>query len=74
MAHPQFAFFRWFAQYPVLYRIDTGNPSSCVWFQDLRFFTPGRATWPFRYGLCREGAGEWRAYELLGDNTAVLVY
>ena len=74
MAHPQFAFFRWFAQYPVLYRIDTGNPSTCVWFQDLRFFTPGRATWPFRYGLCREGAGEWRAYELLGDNTAVLVY
>ena len=70
MAHPQFAFFRWFAQYPVLYRVDTGNPSTCVWFQDLRFFTPGRAVWPFRYGMCREGGGGWRAYELLGDNTA----
>ena len=72
MAHPQFAFFRWFAMYPVLYRVDSGNPSTCVWFQDLRFFTPGRATWPFRYGLCRErrdATGEWRAHELLGDNT-----
>ena len=69
MAHPQFEFFRWFAQYPVLYRVDAGNPHTCVWFQDLRFFTPGRSTWPFRYGMCREAGGEWRAYELLGDNT-----
>jgi inner membrane protein len=69
LAHPQFAFFRWFAAYPSFYRIDTGNPSICVWFQDLRFFTPGRATWPFRYGLCREQGGEWRPYELLGENT-----
>jgi inner membrane protein len=66
---PQFDFFRWFAQYPALYRLDQGNPSTCVWFQDLRFFTPGRPTWPFRYGVCREGAGQWRPYELLGDNT-----
>ena len=69
LAHPRFAFFRWFAQYPVLYRIDSGNPHTCAWFQDLRFFTPGRATWPFRYGMCREHGGEWRPYELLGDNT-----
>jgi inner membrane protein len=74
MAHPQFAFFRWFARYPVLYRVDAGNPHTCVWFQDLRFFTPGRAAWPFRYGMCREGAGEWRAYELLSDNTTLQVY
>ena len=66
---PQFGFFRWFAQYPALYRIDHGNPSICVWFQDLRFFTPGRTTWPFRYGVCREGAGQWRPYELLSDNS-----
>jgi inner membrane protein len=72
MLHPKFEFFRWFAAYPVLYRIDQGNPSTCVWFQDLRFFTPGRAAWPFRYGMCREvgnGAGEWRPYELLSDNS-----
>ncbi len=74
MAHPQFSFFRWFAQYPVLYRVDSGNPHTCVWFQDLRFFTPGRVVWPFRYGMCREAAGEWRAYELLSDNTKSPVY
>lgn len=73
--HPRLGFFRWFAQYPALYRVDTGNPHTCVWFQDLRFFTPGRATWPFRYGICREtDGGEWRAYELLGDNTPSPVY
>jgi inner membrane protein len=70
MAHPRFAFFGWFAQFPVVYRVDSGNPHTCVWYQDLRFFTPGHATWPFRYGMCRENGGEWRAYELLGDNTA----
>ena len=69
LAQPQFAFFRWFAQYPVVYRVDTGNPATCVWFQDLRFFTPGRPNWPFRYGMCREHGGEWRPYELLGENT-----
>ena len=46
-----FRFFRWFAAYPVLYRVDAGNPSTCVWFQDLRFFTPGRGRWPFRFGI-----------------------
>jgi inner membrane protein len=40
-----------------------------VWFQDLRFFMPGRTVWRFRYGMCRGGQGEWRAYELLGENT-----
>lgn len=72
--HPQLAFFRWFAEYPVLYRIDRGNPETCVWFQDLRFFTAGRAAWPFRYGLCREKPGEWRPFELAGDNERVPVY
>lgn len=67
--HPQFAFFKWFANYPVLYRVDSRNPHTCVWFQDLRFFTPGRPVWPFRYGMCRDSVGEWRAYELLGDNS-----
>jgi inner membrane protein len=65
---PGFAFFRWFARYPVLYRVDQGNPETCVWFQDLRFFTPGRSRWPFRYGMCREPGGPWRPYEL--DNGA----
>jgi inner membrane protein len=67
-SQPQFAFYRWFAAHPVLLRVDSGNPSTCAWFQDLRFFTPGRDTWPFRYGMCREG-GEWQLYQLLGENT-----
>lgn len=64
---PELGFYRWFAAYPVLYRVDPGNPSSCVWFEDLRFVTPGRGTVPFRYGLCREGDGPWRPFELDGD-------
>lgn len=62
-----FGFFRWFAAYPVLYRVDTGNPSTCVWFQDLRFFTPGRDRWPFRFGMCRENGGPWELYQLVGE-------
>jgi inner membrane protein len=70
---PELAFYRWFAAYPVFYRLDSGNPSSCVWFEDLRFVTPGRGTVPFRYGLCREGDGPWRPFELDG-NARLAVY
>jgi inner membrane protein len=63
--HPGFAFFRWFAEEPVLLRVDSGS-SDCAWFQDLRFFTPGRDTWPFRYGMCREDNGPWRLYQMEG--------
>jgi inner membrane protein len=71
---PSFRFFRWFAMYPAVMRIDTGNPATCVWFHDLRFFTPGRASWPFRYGECREDGGAWRPYQLLSDVERVPVY
>jgi inner membrane protein len=64
---PQLEFFRWFATYPVLYKVDRGNPELCVWFHDLRFFTPGRETWPFRYGLCRETGGPWVPFQLVGE-------
>lgn len=64
-AHPQFGFFRWFAAEPVLYRVESHSPV-CAWFQDLRFFTPGRDAWPFRYGMCRAEDGSWRRYELEG--------
>ena len=69
--HPKFEFFRWFAEEPMLLRVDAGKPPVCAWFQDLRFFTPGRGGWPFRYGMCREGGGEWRLYQLQGENTRV---
>jgi inner membrane protein len=64
---PGFRFFRWFAAYPALLRIDSGNPQACVWFHDLRFVTPGRAATPFLYGMCREGAGEWKPFQLVGE-------
>jgi inner membrane protein len=66
-AQPAFRFFRWFAAYPALLRIDIGNPVQCVWFQDLRFVTPGREGSPFRYGMCREDHRAWQAFQLLGD-------
>ncbi len=70
---PQFGFFRWFAEYPVLHRIDRSNPSQCVWFEDLRFLTPGRARMPFRYGMCREAGSAWQVYELIdGGNRAAM--
>lgn len=57
-----FGFYRWFAALPALYRIDHGNPSTCVWFEDLRFLIPGRGAYPFRYGMCREAGGPWQRF------------
>ena len=71
--HPDFEFFRWFALYPMLYRVEHRNPSTCAWFQDLRFFTPGRDVWPFRYGMCREGDDGWRPYQLVGESARLPV-
>jgi len=70
-SQPRFAFYRWFAEEPVLLRVDSGNPSTCAWFQDLRFFTPGRGTWPFRYGMCREEGAPWQLFRLDGNDTRV---
>jgi inner membrane protein len=59
-------FFRWFAELPAFEGTTYG--SSCVWFTDLRFLTPGRPVQPFRFGACREGPGApWRAFERLGE-------
>ena len=66
-SHPRFEVFRWFAPEAVLLRVETGHSATCAWFQDLRFFTPGRNAWPFRYGMCRELDDQWRAYQLLGE-------
>jgi inner membrane protein len=70
---PAFRFFRWFAAYPALLRVETGNPERCVWFHDLRFVTPGRSPTPFQYGMCREGEASWQPFQLLG-NTRRPVY
>jgi inner membrane protein len=66
-AEPDFRFFRWFAAYPVMLRVDAGNPQHCVWFHDLRFVTPGRDGTPFRYGMCRGSGGAWRPFQLVDD-------
>jgi inner membrane protein len=71
---PAFAFFRWFADYPMFYRLDREGTHVCAWFEDLRFVTPGRAQVPFRYGLCRDGDGAWQAHRLQGDGSRVPVY
>lgn len=60
---PGFGFFRWFAALPFVAEVEQGNPSTCVWFKDLRFLTPGRGGFPFVYGMCRAEGGAWRAYE-----------
>jgi inner membrane protein len=53
------AFFRWFAALPAFDGMSDG--SSCVWFTDLRFLTPGREGMPFRYAVCREQPGwNWK--------------
>jgi inner membrane protein len=71
--HRDFAFFRWFAAYPVLSEVERSARSECVWFQDLRFLAPGRDRWPFRYGMCREGGGPWRAFEAVPDAAPIPV-
>ena len=55
----ELAFFRWFAALPAFDGMSEG--SSCVWFTDLRFLTPGREGMPFRYAVCREQPGSsWK--------------
>jgi inner membrane protein len=63
---PALGFFRWFADVPAFDGITEG--STCVWFTDLRFLTPGRDAMPFRFGACREApGGAWRAYQRADD-------
>jgi inner membrane protein len=56
---PAMAVYRWFAELPAFDGMSTGP--TCVWFIDLRFYTPGRAPQPFRYGACRDAPeAAWR--------------
>ena len=62
-----FAFFRWFAMFPVLDHVERdASGQVCAAFRDLRFVTPGRGREPFIYGLCG-AAGEWRLFEREGE-------
>lgn len=63
-----FAFYRWFAMFPVLDHADAApGAGPCVSFRDLRFETPGRAAVPFRYGLCGAAGSGWRLFERDAD-------
>lgn len=65
---PEFAFFRWFSMFPLVHRVDAAAAETCVWYRDLRFGFPGRTDVPFRYGLCRDGAGSaWSPFALDDD-------
>lgn len=64
----ELAFFRWFAQYPSLLRVERDNFTTCVWFQDLRFTRPGVSFNPFRFGVCRDRGGEWTRYRMSGES------
>jgi inner membrane protein len=56
------AVFRWFAAQPAFAGVS--EEGRCVWFVDLRFFTPGRDAMPFQFGACREApAAPWQGYE-----------
>jgi inner membrane protein len=67
---PALAFFRWFADKPAFDGVTPG--STCVWFVDLRFDSPGRGWMPFRFGACRDApGGSWRAYRRIGDSGRV---
>lgn len=62
-----FAFFRWFAMFPVLDHVERdASGQVCAAFRDLRFATPGRGREPFIYGLCG-AAGQWRLFEREGE-------
>jgi inner membrane protein len=66
------AFFRWFAELPAFEAMSAG--STCVWFTDLRFLTPGRGERAFVFGVCRERLdAPWRAYERIGDTDKIPV-
>lgn len=70
-----FAFYRWFALFPVLDRVDAADPGGmrCAAFRDLRFEMPGRTELPFRYGLCGALAGgPWRLYKVVGEGRSWL--
>ncbi len=59
-----FAGFRRFAAYPVLYRVDAGAAEACFWFTDLRYTLPGMLP-AFRFGMCRVSPdSSWHLYRL----------
>jgi inner membrane protein len=62
--HNDFANFRNFAQFPILYRIDHDDRETCVWFSDLRYHISIMLP-SFRYGMCHSRENpDWTLYRL----------
>jgi len=61
----EFAFYRRFADLPLVYNVETVEDERCVWFHDLRFEVVGM-TPPFRYGMCRPRTSNdgWSLYRI----------
>jgi inner membrane protein len=72
-SHADFRFFRWFAAYPALLKVESSGTERCAWFHDLRFVTPGRDATPFQYGMCRSER-RWRPFQLIGGTARAAVY
>ncbi|MBL3601771.1 MAG: metal-dependent hydrolase [gamma proteobacterium endosymbiont of Lamellibrachia anaximandri] len=61
--HHRFNKFRSFAQFPVLYRVDQEESTTCVWFTDMRYTLPFIQP-AFRYGMCKNIDSPWHLYRL----------
>ncbi len=57
---------RRFMEYPSLFDVDHRQEGLCAWFVDQRFVLKGLRA-PFRFGACRQSAGQWQAYRYAGD-------
>ena len=69
---PALGFFRWFADLPAFDGVSEG--STCVWFTDLRFLTPGRDGMPFRFGVCRDAPdAPWHPYQRTDSGGRILL-
>ena len=62
---PEFGFYGWFAAYPMVYRVDRGNPDVCVWFQDCASSRRGGRAFPSWIGAMP--GGSWTVASLSGD-------
>jgi inner membrane protein len=71
-AHADFAFFRDFADAPAFMKAESNSFGDCVFFEDLRFRSPGRETHPFRYGMCFKPEGG-KVFRFTDDGNHTLV-
>jgi inner membrane protein len=76
-AHADFQFFESFSELPAFMKAESlaSSLGECVFFEDLRFVSPGRVAHPFRYGMCFQGSDDANAkvYRYADDGKHELV-